>query len=189
MSDDAKRPPDAATRTLAGPRTLAFPKVRLKVLKGPDKGMIVTLDRGRDPDRRRRQRAAASHRPDRVAQPLRHPDDGQGTAAARSRVDERQSHRRRRGARGVRPARRDAGARAHAGPLRAAGRIRRAAARRLRTLRPAVGAIDGDAAPVRARRPRRRLRRHRADRRRDRHRQGRAAPRRSTRRARARPAR
>ena len=43
MSDDAKRPPDAATRTLAGPRTLAFPKVRLKVLKGPDKGTTVTL--------------------------------------------------------------------------------------------------------------------------------------------------
>src|SRR6478752_530385 len=43
MSDDAERPPDAATRTLAGPRTLAFPKVRLKVLKGPDKGMTVTL--------------------------------------------------------------------------------------------------------------------------------------------------
>ena len=43
MSDDAKRPPDAATRTLAGPRTLAFPKVRLKVLKGPDKGKTVTL--------------------------------------------------------------------------------------------------------------------------------------------------
>ena len=43
MSDDDKRPPDAATRTLAGPRTLAFPKVRLKVLKGPDKGMTVTL--------------------------------------------------------------------------------------------------------------------------------------------------
>ena len=43
MNDDEKRPPDAATRTLAGPRTLAFPKVRLKVLKGPDKGMTVTL--------------------------------------------------------------------------------------------------------------------------------------------------
>ena len=43
MNDDTKRPPDAATRTLAGPRTLAFPKVRLKVLKGPDKGMTVTL--------------------------------------------------------------------------------------------------------------------------------------------------
>ena len=43
MSDDDKRLPDGATRTLAGPRTLAFPKVRLKVLKGPDKGMTVTL--------------------------------------------------------------------------------------------------------------------------------------------------
>jgi two-component system, NtrC family, response regulator GlrR len=43
MNDDTKRPPDAATRTLAGPRTVAFPKVRLKVLKGPDKGKIVTL--------------------------------------------------------------------------------------------------------------------------------------------------
>jgi len=42
-SDDAKRPPDAATRTLAGPRTVTFPKVRLKVLKGPDKGKTVTL--------------------------------------------------------------------------------------------------------------------------------------------------
>ena len=41
---ESKRPPDAATRTLAGPRTLAFPKVRLKVLKGPDKGTIVTLE-------------------------------------------------------------------------------------------------------------------------------------------------
>ena len=41
---DAKRPPDAATRTLAGPRTLALPKVRLKVLKGPDKGTVVTLE-------------------------------------------------------------------------------------------------------------------------------------------------
>jgi DNA-binding NtrC family response regulator len=41
---EAKRPPDAATRTLAGPRTLALPKVRLKVLKGPDKGTIVTLE-------------------------------------------------------------------------------------------------------------------------------------------------
>jgi DNA-binding NtrC family response regulator len=43
MSDDSKRPPDAATRTLAGPRTVTFPKVRLKVLKGPDKGVSVTL--------------------------------------------------------------------------------------------------------------------------------------------------
>jgi two-component system, NtrC family, response regulator GlrR len=43
MSDDAKRPPDAATRTLAGPRTVTFPKVRLKVLKGSDKGKTVTL--------------------------------------------------------------------------------------------------------------------------------------------------
>src|SRR5947208_3138024 len=43
MTDDVKRPPDAATRTLAGPRTFAFPKVRLKVLKGPDKGKTVTL--------------------------------------------------------------------------------------------------------------------------------------------------
>ena len=102
MSDDAKRPPDAATRTLAGPRTLAFPKVRLKVLKGPDKGKTVTLERGRDPDRRRRQRAPASHRSDRVAQPLRHPHDGQGAAAARSRLDQRQPHRGRRGARGLR---------------------------------------------------------------------------------------
>ena len=41
---DAKRPPDAATRTLAGPRTLALPKIRLKVLKGPDKGTTVTLE-------------------------------------------------------------------------------------------------------------------------------------------------
>ena len=45
MSDGkSKRPPDAATRTLAGPRTLALPKVRLKVLKGPDKGTTVTLE-------------------------------------------------------------------------------------------------------------------------------------------------
>jgi DNA-binding NtrC family response regulator len=43
MSED-QRPPDGATRTLAGPRTLALPKVRLKVLKGPDKGAVVTLE-------------------------------------------------------------------------------------------------------------------------------------------------
>src|SRR4051794_37109837 len=39
------RPSDLPTRTLAGgPRTLAFPKVRLKVLKGPDKGAQVTVE-------------------------------------------------------------------------------------------------------------------------------------------------
>ena len=31
-------------RALTGPRTLALPKVRLKVLKGPDKGTTVTLE-------------------------------------------------------------------------------------------------------------------------------------------------
>ncbi|HMF43807.1 MAG TPA: sigma 54-interacting transcriptional regulator [Polyangia bacterium] len=41
---ETKRPPEAATRALAGPRTLALPKVRLKVLKGPDKGTAVTLE-------------------------------------------------------------------------------------------------------------------------------------------------
>jgi DNA-binding NtrC family response regulator len=38
------RPTDSATTHLAGPRTLGFPKVRLKVLKGPDKGTAVTLE-------------------------------------------------------------------------------------------------------------------------------------------------
>ncbi|MBI5547190.1 MAG: sigma 54-interacting transcriptional regulator [Deltaproteobacteria bacterium] len=39
-------PSDLPTVTLAsGTQTLAFPKVRLKVLKGPDKGTAVTLDR------------------------------------------------------------------------------------------------------------------------------------------------
>ena len=41
---EAGRPPDAATRRSRGPRTLALPKVRLKVLKGPDKGTVVTLE-------------------------------------------------------------------------------------------------------------------------------------------------
>ena len=38
------RPPDTATTHLAGPRTLGIPKIRLKVLKGPDKGTTVTLE-------------------------------------------------------------------------------------------------------------------------------------------------
>ena len=39
------RPSDLPTTTLAGPRTLGIPKIRLKVLKGPDKGAQVTLER------------------------------------------------------------------------------------------------------------------------------------------------
>jgi two-component system, NtrC family, response regulator GlrR len=38
------RPSDLPTTTLTGPNTLGFPKVRLKVLKGPDKGAQVTLE-------------------------------------------------------------------------------------------------------------------------------------------------
>ena len=38
------RPSDAPTTHLAGPRTLGIPKVRLKVLKGADKGTAVTLE-------------------------------------------------------------------------------------------------------------------------------------------------
>jgi DNA-binding NtrC family response regulator len=38
------RPSDAPTTHLAGPRTLGIPKIRLKVLKGPDKGTTVTLE-------------------------------------------------------------------------------------------------------------------------------------------------
>jgi DNA-binding NtrC family response regulator len=38
------RPSNLPTTTLAGPRTLGIPKVRLKVLKGPDKGTTVTLE-------------------------------------------------------------------------------------------------------------------------------------------------
>ena len=38
------RPSDAPTTHLAGPRTLGIPKIRLKVLKGPDKGTAVTLE-------------------------------------------------------------------------------------------------------------------------------------------------
>ena len=53
----------------------------------------------------------------------------------------------------------------------------------------AVGPLDRDAAPVRARRPRRRVRRHGADRRRDRHGQGRARRGDPPDAARARPAR
>src|SRR5947207_15081011 len=41
---EPKRPTDAATRALTGPRTLSLPKVRLRVLKGPDKGTTVTLE-------------------------------------------------------------------------------------------------------------------------------------------------
>ncbi|MGC4122648.1 MAG: sigma 54-interacting transcriptional regulator [Myxococcales bacterium] len=38
--------PDLPTVTLSGPgaATLAFPKIRLKVVKGPDKGVVVTLE-------------------------------------------------------------------------------------------------------------------------------------------------
>ena len=82
---EAGRPPDAATRTLAGPRTLALPKVRLKVLKGPDKGTVVTLEQdeiligGADGAQLRLTDPTVSrnHCSD--------PADGEGTAAARSR--------------------------------------------------------------------------------------------------------
>ena len=37
------RPSNSATTTLAGPRTLGFPKVRLKVLKGPDQAKMKGL--------------------------------------------------------------------------------------------------------------------------------------------------
>ena len=128
---------------------------------------------GRDPDRRRRRRPAAPHRSDGVAQPLHDPADGEGAAAARSRVDNGAASKASRCARrSSRAARRWSSG--TAGPLRGARRIRRAAARRLGALRPAVGTVDRHAPAVRARRTGRRLRRHGADRRRDRHRQGRA---------------
>jgi two-component system, NtrC family, response regulator GlrR len=38
------RPSNLPTTHLAGPRTLGIPKIRLKVLKGPDKGTTVTLE-------------------------------------------------------------------------------------------------------------------------------------------------
>ena len=189
MSDDAKRPPDAATRTLAGPRTVAFPKVRLKVLKGPDKGKTVTLVEdeiligGADSAQLRLTDPTVSRNHCVIRMTAKGPllrDLGSTNGSRIEGVEVREA---------VRAARRDAGARAHAGPLRCARRISRAAARRLGALRPAVGAVDGDAAPVRARRTRRRLRRHRADRRRDRHRQGRAVRGDPPGAARARPAR
>ena len=84
MSDD-RASPDAATRTLAGPRTLALAQGAPQGPQGSRQGDGGDAGAGRDPDRRRRRRAAASHRSDGVAQPLRHPADREGAAAARSR--------------------------------------------------------------------------------------------------------
>ena len=151
MSDAPSGPPTQRPRTLAGPRTLGFPKVRLKVLKGPDKGKTVTLVQdeiligGADGAHLRLTDPTVSRNHCVIRLTAKGPllrDLGSTNGTP---------HRGRRGARRLR-------ARAARRWTLGHTQVRfepldesvRAAAGRLRALRPAVGAVDGDAPPVRA---------------------------------------
>ena len=168
------RPSDPATTHLAGPRTLGIPKIRLKVLKGPDKGTTVTLEQdeiligGADGAHLRLTDPTVSRNHCVIRLTAKGPllrDLGSTNGTRIEGVDVRE---------GYVPA----GATLALGhtqvrfePLDESVQIPLADSERFGRL---MGAVDGDAPPVRRRGSRRGLRRHGADPGRDRHRQGRA---------------